>query len=296
MSELPSGNAPSVEAGDATKRDEFTPEEILSLKAMAHEPKRAWWRNHPFLLSVLAFVLSLVTSIASVYTSYRKDINDQLAQLTAAIQTIQELNLKQVEIHEKYKGTVYESQAGGFITAQINNTLVTASDLAFRVGTHATTAALIPIAQGLYGLGDYAKSENLLQTALGLARSANDESVALRNLGFLKITTGKTGKSLQEGEELYLRALNIDRKYDLTQLPANISWLKAMANLDWAGALARVDCNEARKHFAEAVDTLNSATQTIDLDQLRGSARFHAGRGLGGSPACLPGPGIPAVR
>src|SRR5258706_13564473 len=100
MSELPSGNAPSVEAGDATKRDEFTPEEILSLKAMAHEPKRAWWRNHPFLLSVLAFVLSLVASIASVYTSYRRDINDQLAQLTAAIQRIQERKSEEFGIHE----------------------------------------------------------------------------------------------------------------------------------------------------------------------------------------------------
>src|SRR6266542_1369220 len=89
----------------------FSSEEIVRLKEIARKSDVKWLRNYPFLVSLLAFLLSLSTAILSVYVSHRKDINDQLSQLPTTMQAIQDLNLKQIEIHEKYKNTTYESQA-----------------------------------------------------------------------------------------------------------------------------------------------------------------------------------------
>jgi hypothetical protein len=77
----------------------------------------------------------------------------------------------------------YQAQASGLVTSQINNTLQSAVDLAFRLGGNASTAALSTVATGYYGLGDIAGSQKLLELAPRVARSANDESLALRNLG-----------------------------------------------------------------------------------------------------------------
>ena len=268
----------------------FTPDEIVALKELAAELKKPWKPNYPLIVSVLAFLLSLTTSIISAYTSHRRNINDQVSQLSAAIQTIQDLNLKQVEVHEKYKGTPYANQAGGLIAHQYNNTLAIASDLAFKLGSDASTAALSTVAQGLYGVGDVAGARTLFETALSSARSANDESIALRGLGFIKIRNEGGRQSLQQGQELFLRASNLERKHDGLGLEAAL-WLKATARAQWAIALAALNCDEARKHFSEAIDLLRAPLDNLDLAQLRGNMEAQVVAGIGGIPSCRPSAG-----
>jgi hypothetical protein len=264
---------------------QFTSDELAALKRVAQMRPR-WWRSSST-VSALAFVLSLLTSAVSIYTGYRKDINDQLALLSTSLQSIQELNLRQVEIHEKYKNTPYEGQAASLVTAQINNTLRTASDLAFKLGANASTAALTTVARGLYGLGDIDGAQKLSDYGLAAARSANDESVALRQLAFLKIRHGGSEAAVKEGEDLFLRASNLETKY--TNLSAEgILWIKAATQAEWGTSLAAINCVEAQKHMNEAIQLLKSPMSNLDLEQLRGNLRMQLANGIGGVRTCQP--------
>ncbi len=287
LKEKNAGNLQSPSAGQekTATTQEFTLEEFAFLTTLAHKPERHWWQNYPFLVSLLAFVLSLATTFVSIYTGHRKDVNDRLAQLSSAIQTIQDLNLKQVEVYEKYKGTRYENQANALITTQLNNTLRMATKLAFSLGPNASTAALASVAQGLYGLGDIEASQKLFELGLTAASSAADESISLRSLGFIKIRNGSSGQSLQEGEELFLRAVNLERKY-VALSPETVLWLKVMAHGQWASALAPTNCDEARKHFAESVNLLKTPLDNLDLAQLRNATQAQIANGIGGVMTC----------
>jgi len=204
---------------------------------------------------------------------------------------MQEINLQTVEVHEKYKNTPYEGQTSSLLNAEINSTLRTASDLGLRLGTNATTAALTGVAEGLYGLGDAVTTEKLLKYALAAAQTANDESVALTDLGFLKIRTGKGGMALKQGEDYYTQALTLDHKYDLSEQPFVIAWIRINAQLGWAEALAEVDCASARKHLGDAIAVLTTAPPNIiDFDRARTRAKLEWSKGIGGVPSCRPDP------
>jgi hypothetical protein len=201
------------------------------------------------------------------------------------MQTIQDLNLKQIEVHEKYKDTSYEIQAGGLITSEVNNLFSIGRDLAFKLGSNASTAALTTIGMGLYGLGDVDGAKQLFELSLGVARSANDESIALRWLGSIDIRNEKTPAALEEGQAYFLRATKLDEAHPAL-FPEAVLWLKASAQLQWASTLAPLDCKDARQHFAAAVTLLQSPLNNLDLATLRGSLQGQMGAGIGGVAAC----------
>jgi hypothetical protein len=286
------------------KKLDLTEDERAALRELAKTRIVRWWKNYPFVIAILgfliavfSFLLSLGTSMYAIHTNRQKDIHDQLSELAAAIRTIQELNLKQVEIREKYKGTRDELQAGRLISNQINTTVLLASDIAFRLGTHATTSALIPLSEGLYNYGDYSKAQDLAQLALNSARGAEDEASALRVLGYMKIRSGSKN-SLDEGNELYRRAVTIERKYDVSRFsPDKVYWLKAYGYQRWAYALAAVDCDEARKQFVEFVTILNaSSVRNQIFDRMRGDAQRAMTGGIGAVRACMPAPETPPIQ
>jgi hypothetical protein len=284
-------------AGPENKIKEFTYDEIISLKELANTRDKIWWKNYLLIVPILAFLLSLATSIISIVTSHRKDIHDQQTELASAIRTTHELNIKAVEIQEKYKvGTLEYARQSSLIGNQLNSTVIMAADIAIRLGTNTPSSILIPISQGLYNYGDYARAEEVVKLALNAARGPEDETGALRWLGFMKIRSG-SAKSLDEGNQIFFRAANIEQKHGLEQFPERIPWLKAFAQLEWARASVTVDCNEARKHFLEAVTILNSAGRDYVLtNQLRGTAQRVAAGGIGGVRTCMPAPDTPSVE
>jgi hypothetical protein len=266
----------------------FSDDELLELKRLASKPTATFCRNYPLLVAIAAFALSLSTTLISAYTSYRKDVHDEQAQLAASIQTIQDLMVKQAEVYEKYKGTAYAAPTANLITAQINTMLRTASELAIRLGTSATTAELTTVAQGLYATGDHDLTRQLLQTALASAHNANDESIALRYLGFMEIRSAASPEQRKAGEQLFARAAALDQKYDLTQLPYMVHFLRAVAEFGWADAIAPLDCNGSKAHFADAVNDLLANPRTPEMDQMRRTERGAYTNGIGGIAACRP--------
>lgn len=245
------------------------------------------------LIATAGFGLSLATGIISAYVGYRKDIHDQQAQLASVLQTIQELTFKQAEVYEKYKGTDYEVPFARLITTGLDTAFKTATRLALSLGSHAITSELVMIAQGQYGVGDSANVQRLLENALSNAQNANDESFALRYLGFFKVRNGVTAEMRKAGEDLYARAMSLDAKYDLKSFPYTIHFLRAAAAFDWANAIAPFDSAGAQKHFAEGVSELDANPRNPEMDQMRRAALHAYSEGIGGVPTCKPsGPTI----
>jgi hypothetical protein len=268
--------------------DLLTADELARLRELACTPKQSWWADYGLLIAGAGFALSLATGLISAYVGYQKDIHDQQNQLASVLQRIPELTIKQAEVYEKYKGTAFEATAANLITAELNTDMQTASKLALNLGSNATTAELATIAEGQYGVGNSAVSEQLLKNALSNAQNANDASIALRYLAFLKIRSGVTPEARAEGEALYSRAMNLDKEYDLKSFPYSIHFLRATAALSWADAMAPIDCAAAQTHFGEGVVDLVANPRTPEMDQMRRTALLTYTAGLGGIPACKP--------
>jgi hypothetical protein len=277
------------ESGDNTEfvRLTFTPDEYVALKEIAARRKKRFWNDYPLLISLFAFLLSLTTALISARIGYKKDIHDQLTELSTALRTLRDLNLKQIEIREKYAGGFNEGPASALLANDIYNTTMTAADIAFRVGTSATTASMIPLSNNLYSYGQHVRAIELAKLALDAAQTAPDEATALRWLGFMKLREG-TAQAKLEGTEYFSQALNFEQKFGVLPVTEVAQFLKVGIQLDWADALAVMDCGDARKHFSEAWKILENAGRTPDLDQLRSNARQKLSGGIGGVAACLP--------
>ena len=273
----------------------FTSEEASVLKALARTPEKKWWWDYRFLIALCAFLLSLFTSLISAYVSHLRDVHDQQSRFTVALGALQDLNLKRVELLKQYRNTVYEGQVSELITTQVNDALHTAAELGLQLGTNASTTDLVGLATRLYDTGESATAEKLLKFALGAAQNANDESLALRALGFYTIRMGRGSTALKTGEGYFERALDLDQKYDLADHPHLVAWIRSSAQIGWAGALAPTDCAAAQKHFGKGVKILAGAPKSVNFDRARAGAKQQWITGIGGVPGCRPDAGTPPL-
>ncbi len=276
----------NIQPEPAREMELLTADELARLRELACTPRRAWWADYGLLIAMAGFGLSLATGVISAYVGYRKDIHDQQAQLAAVLQRIPELTIKQAEVYEKYKGSAFEGTAS-LITSEINTDMRTATVLALSLGSNATTAELTTIAQGQYAVGDTATAQRLLEDGLSAAQNANDESIALRYLGLLKIRSG-TEETRKDGQALFARAMSLDTKYDLKSFPYATHFLRASGAFDWASAIAPFDCAAAQRHFEEGVADLVANPRSPEMDQMRRAALHAYSEGLGGFPTCKP--------
>lgn len=269
---------------------QFSDLELARLKELAATSKK-WWRNYPLLVSILAFLLSLTTSAISIYNAHQKDIHDQRAELGAALKTLQEITVQQIDIHLKHSGTPEEAAKTNLLKNQAYNTTLLASDLALKLGSYATTATLLPLSQRLYGYSQLTKAEETALLAITVAKSVEDEVGALKWLAFIKIHR-RTPHAADDANALYTRALHAYKNYDLVS-PSDpvIKWLKASTLLEWANNLAPLNCGEARRHFADAIKFLVSLPPNPDSNLMRTNVQRELQAGIGNIPSCMPTPG-----
>ena len=284
-------------APDSPEREApFSSDEVHRLREMLGTPPTPWWKNYPLIIAGAGFLLSLTTAVISAYVGHRKDVHDRQAQLATTIQTIQELTAKQYQMLTKSAvvtpGALTQQQEDPSIAisvALVNTLHRRGVELALGLGTEASTAELIVLAEGSYALGNYVTTEHLLKLALESAQSANDESIALRRLAYVTIQTSTTLAARRDGEEFYNQAANLDRKYR-TLPPYAMNFLKATGELDWADGVASYDCTGAQRHFESGVASMERNPRTPEMEQMRRSVLMRFQGGIGGVATCKPSP------
>jgi hypothetical protein len=262
---------PDVVDQNANNEAALLAEEVKVLRKLAAAQKR-WWQDYSLLIAGMAFLLSLATSIISAWTSYRKDIHDQQAQLTNLTQSVQDLSIHEVELLDKYKndselrGAIY-----GLMSRQIASELKRASTLALELGANATTGELVTIAIGAGDAGNVSQTIQLLNLAVSAASTADEKATALRSLGYAQIRFGGSGEMQALGAKNFKRAINLDldpNYSDLSKLSGlNVS-LKIAAEYLWSAAYIPSDCSQSRIHHTKAQEYVSHLSSS-DLDYAR---------------------------
>jgi hypothetical protein len=120
----------------------FSDEEIAALLRLARD-KKSWWKDYSLLIAVLAFLLSLVTTMVSTWIGHLKDVHDQQTQLLSLTQDLQDLDLKSRQYRQQY------SLGGPIFTSIAQQERAIHSDavaVALGLGTNAPTGELIILA------------------------------------------------------------------------------------------------------------------------------------------------------
>jgi tetratricopeptide (TPR) repeat protein len=250
--------------------------------------RKAWlWLGRERTVNTLGFFLALGTAISGVWAYHEKDVHDRQSELAASIRRLEELNLKSFEMNR--------AQSPDYVTldllnAQRHSTLQSAGTLALGLGSRADAAQLTTLA-GLivWNTADFQKGRQLVTQALANAQTAFDESAALRLSGMLTLATSGDREAARK---LFERALQLKDKYpDVARTEDMVQWLFVAAQLDWSAALARIDCDEARRHFAAAVEALEKVPPmhpTFGPQHFAVAGVFE--NGIGGIGACMPHP------
>lgn len=288
---LPEELNPNVEGG-------LLAEGVALLRQLT-QTKRSSWDHYSVFIAALAFALSLVTALVSIYTSKVRDIHDQQAQLSNLIQSVEDNYIK-LQKPENAGDAGLRNLITSLVIALQRQAVVTALSL----GGNATSAELVEIAEGSESSGDLTDGESLLKLAVANAKTGNEKSLALRRLGTLDIAGWRNSpERRKQGDDAFRESLNIDEEYkELHLIPGIDLYVKIATELDWANALASQDCADARPHFEDALKYVKEADSTplliagerelsmikVTINSMTMSGRFGPERGgrFGPERAC----------
>jgi hypothetical protein len=68
---------------------------------LSGQSKPPWFKNPSFIISLAAFLISIVTTVASGYRTYREDVEAQKAQLRTVLGQINAVQLQYAELSAK---------------------------------------------------------------------------------------------------------------------------------------------------------------------------------------------------
>jgi hypothetical protein len=240
--------------------------------------RRRWWANYRAWITVAAFALSLGTAMLSIWTAQQKDLHDRQAELSQAMQRIQDLILKRAEL---VRNDPNPNVVISIMGAQIESTVQRAHDLAIGLGKNATSSELLSVASLVGQQGNVVRERMLLELALSTARTPIDRIGALTQLGLSEFRSGSPDMRKQ-GTARFEEALKVAevlapdwRRHSIVQI-----------HLFWADATAAVDCSEAKKLFATAVKQFPEQSSDTSYNVLRSGALLRSKYGL--SLGCYP--------
>jgi hypothetical protein len=291
---LPDEVVPSASIQNSEPEAALLAEEVKILRKLAAVQKR-WWQDYSLLVAGMAFLLSLATSILSVWTSYQKDIHDQQAQLAKLTQSLQDLSLQQVELPNKYKDLykdnplLYQAIAN-VVQNQSSSVLNNAVSVALRLGDNATTGELVTLGIGTSSMGNLTETLHLFNLAVSAANGAIEKSYALRSLGYAQILFGGSPEMRADGNKTFEKALSLDENYaDVSKIPWAGAYLKIAAEEEWAMAWVTLDCAQARTHYAKAQEYLSGVSpnqRTYVIPALTNIGVKFDATGIAAPPGC----------
>ena len=243
-------------------------DEKIALLTAAMYAKKPWYRDISTLISVSAFLISVLSTTFSLIHGYLQDIDTKRNELHAALREFNATNLHLEEANLKYPGN-----AGPILQISFaQNTLLAkkAYSLARSLGSSATGTDLVGAAIALRNMGQDGLAQILLETAKTRINDVAEYINVYKLLGGVKIAGG----DLQGGNADFDMALNVFSVYGTPNTDFIVTTNFA-TQMEWARALSSVDCEAAAVHLGHAGDLLprshnpNVRQMAIDFDFLK---------------------------
>jgi hypothetical protein len=245
-------------------------DEKIALLTAAMYAKKPWYRDISTLISVSAFLISVLSTTFSLIHGYLQDIDTKRNELHAAFREFNATNLQVEEAKLKYPG-----QAGDILRiAFAQNALLAKKtySLARSLGSSATGTDLVGAAIALRYMGQDGLAQILLEAAKTRINDVAEYINVYKLLGGVKIAGG----DLQGGNADFGMATKAFSVYRTPNTDFIVTTDFA-TELDWAKALSSVDCEAAALHLRHAGDLLpqshnpNVGQMAIDLNLLQAS-------------------------
>ena len=224
-----------------------------------------WYREGSLIVAVAAFVISIITTIASGYHTYRQDVDALKAQLRAAIESSGNIAVENAEYLVKYKNEQTSMLA---ISSALNVQNIVLAREAYSIvtslGNSATSLDLSAAANALINSNDQILAEELLERAVTRSLNMNEYLGALRQLSAVQYQSGKHG----EGIKNFARVLDVCNQYpNECNNKSYVHVTQAYSHVFWANVVMPGDCASARDNLAIAEQDLAKLPQ--DLQQAR---------------------------
>ena len=237
-----------VEPDDLDRRLDLINQRVNDIVTL-QKPKAPWYRDSNFAISLAAFLISMVTTIASWYHSYQQDINATRIRLSEILERANALQRANLDYMNKFRNDPTYLATASVILNQQNVQLATdAYSLARSLGSHAT-ANQLTLAAYILSISDYSLlSENLLKEAIDRADNSVEYVAALRLQGSLQFKLGNATAA----NSAFDLASKVFEKYTDERNVYYENVTQAYTQFYWAQGLQMSDCTAAKRHMEQA--------------------------------------------
>jgi hypothetical protein len=223
---------------------------------LSGQSKPPWFKNPSFIISLAAFLISIVTTVASGYRTYREDVEAQKAQLRTVLGQINAVQLQYAELSAKLGN--HPAMANIVTTLRTQKLFLAkqAYTLVKEIGDGASAVDLGVVGYTVADAGEMALGEELAVKALKRAKNATEYVGTARTLGIMKLAT----THVAEAEKYRQMALHVFDVFPQDAINENhVNDVHAWTELYWANGSG--DCVTALTHVTNA----NKYIETLDL-------------------------------
>ncbi|HEY0793516.1 MAG TPA: hypothetical protein VGD78_20815 [Chthoniobacterales bacterium] len=222
--------------------------EVAALKATLSREK-PWYKEASTLVSSLAFIFSLGTTVVSYIRSGQQDVHAARAELQSYIEKLSSLPREYYQLQKDFQGN---PQALVDLSGTMNGQLIffsrRASEVIKQIPNQVSSTEATFVAAALFQTGTYTEGGKLAQLAIDKAKNYNDEIAADRNYGRYLLYQGR----FSDGRMKLQSALEIFSKYaENNEDVKNVSAFET--EIWWAQSEAAAhQTNEVRGHMSNA--------------------------------------------
>jgi hypothetical protein len=168
----------------------------------------AAFKSPSVVISLAAFLISIVTTGASAYRTYRQDIEAQKTQLRSVLMQLTSVDLQGQEFTAKYSNNSALPSMRSSLYAQKIFLTKQAYILVREVGDDASAVDLVATAHSLAEAGEMALGEELAIKALGKSKNAVEYVAAARNLSIMKLAA-QQGAEAEKYRQMALHVFDV---------------------------------------------------------------------------------------
>jgi hypothetical protein len=210
--------------------------------------KGPWYRDTSVVISVAAFLISIVTTVFSWYRSYQQDVTAIQGQLSAVLERATALQRTNFDYYFKLKDDPLYGSVSAVLNQENVQLATQAYSLARTLGENASVTQLTNAAFFLMASDLSIPGKELLDKAAQRADNSVDYVAAMRLLGGLQYKLGNP----EAGNEAYAKATRAFEKFPSERNESYENLTQAYTHIYWANMLQLADCNAAAEHMRTA--------------------------------------------